>query len=49
MNDNVNMTLDYSTVAYNCRVESTELNTEEEEEKYVVTFDWKCLHRGNLS
>lgn len=49
VHDNVNMTLDDSTVAYNCRVESTELNTEEEEEKYVVTFDWKCLHRGNLS
>tara|TARA_R100000655_G_C2956982_1_gene188216 strand:- start:183 stop:620 length:438 start_codon:yes stop_codon:yes gene_type:complete len=49
IHDNVNMTLADSSVAYNCRLESTELNTEEEEEKYVVTLEWKCLHRGNLS
>ena len=47
--DNVNITLDDSTVAYNCRIESTEFNTEDDEEKYVVTFVWKCLHRGNLT
>ena len=49
IHDNINITLADSSVAYNCRVEGTELNTLDEEEKYVVTLIWKCLHRGNLS
>jgi len=49
IHDNINITLSDSSVAYNCVIEETELNTLDEEEKYVVTFVWKCLHRGNLS
>ena len=49
IHDNINITLTDSSVAYNCVIEETELNTLDDEEKYVVTFVWKCLHRGNLS
>ena len=49
IHDNVSMTLSDSSVAYNCRVESTELGTDEEETSYVVSWEWKCLHRGNLA
>ena len=49
IHDNVSMTLSDSSVAYNCRIESTELGTDEEETAYVVSWDWKCLHRGNLA
>ena len=34
---------------YNCRVESTELNSGDDEEVYIVAWDWKCLHRANLA
>ena len=49
IHDNINMTLADSSVAYNCKIQGTELNTLDEEEKYVVTFVWECLHRGNLT
>ena len=49
IHDNINITLEDSSVAYNCRIESTELNALEEEEEYVVQFVWKCIHRGNLA
>ena len=50
IHDNVNMTLSDSTVAYNCRLESTLLDVGDEDEKdYVVQWDWKCLHRSNLT
>ena len=49
IHDNVSMTLSDSSVAYNCRIESTELGTDEEETAYVVSWGWKCLHRGNLA
>ena len=49
IHDNVSMTLSDSSVAYNCRIESTELGTDEEETTYVVSWVWKCLHRGNLA
>ena len=49
VHDNINITLADSTVAYNCRIESTELNVLEEEEAYVVQFVWQCIHLGNLS
>ena len=43
------MTLSDSSVAYNSRIESTELGTDEEETSYVVSWVWKCLHRSNLT
>ena len=33
--------------AFNCRFESTELNTDEESNIYVVEWDYKCQHLGN--
>ena len=36
-------------LAYNCRLESTVLNSDEESGVYVVEWDWKCSHVGNIS
>ena len=47
IHDNVAMTLTDSTKAFNCRFESTDLNTDEEESTYVVQWIWKCQHLGN--
>ena len=49
IHDNINITLADSTVAYNCRIESTELNALEDEEEYVVQLVWQCIHHGNLA
>ena len=35
--------------AFNCRFESTELNTDEESNIYVVEWDYKCQYLGNVS
>ena len=34
--------------AFNCRFESTELNADEETGTYVVVWDYKCQHLGNV-
>ena len=49
IHDNMTMELGDSpaTEAFNCRLESTELNTDEEESTYVVQWVWKCQHLGN--
>ena len=47
IHDNISMTLADSTKAFNCRFESTDLNTDEEESSYVVQWVWKCQHLGN--
>ena len=47
--DNMSMTLADSSSAYNCRFESTDLNTEPESGIYVSELVWKCQHQGNLS
>ena len=44
IHDNVSMTLADSSDAINCRFESTELGTDEEENVYVVSWVWKCQH-----
>ena len=44
--DNSLMTLSDNTIAYNCRIESTEINTESEGE-YIVNMDFKCIHSNN--
>ena len=49
IHDNVSMTLSDSTNAFNCRFESTELNTEPESNIYVTEFIWKCQHLGNTA
>ena len=49
IHDNVAMTLSDSSNAFNCRFESTELNTDEEAGVYLTEWEWKCSHVGNIS
>ena len=46
LHDNVAMTLSDSTNAFNCRMQSTELNAGDED-MYVVEWEYKCMHLGN--
>ena len=50
IHDNVVMTLDdtNSTNAFNCRVESSSFDSSNSEE-HIVTWDYKCVHVGNIS
>ena len=48
IHDNVSMTLSDSSSAFNCRFESTELNADEESGIYVVLWEYKCQHLGNV-
>ena len=48
IHDNVTLTLSDSSVAYNCRMQNTTLNAGEED-MYVVEWEWKCLHKANLT
>ena len=34
--------------AFNCRFESTELNADEESGVYVVLWEYRCQHLGNV-
>ena len=49
IHDNITMTLSDSTVCFNCRVESTELNALDDENEYVVQFEWRGQHLGNTA
>ena len=54
IHDNVSMTLDKGSDAdssntFNCRFESTELNSDEESGIYVTKWTWACTHVGNIS
>ena len=48
VHDNIQMTLSDNTTAYNTRIETTELDVLDDEDKYVVQFELKCLHLSNL-
>ena len=48
IHDNVSMTLSDSTNAINCRLETTDLNTDEESGIYITEWAWKCQHLGNI-
>ncbi|MAH45226.1 hypothetical protein CMI37_05320 [Candidatus Pacearchaeota archaeon] len=52
IHDNTSMTYtnenSVTEQVYNCRAESTELNSGDDEDVYIVVWDWKCLHRTNL-
>ena len=53
IHDNVAMALDKGSDAdnsnlFNCRFESTELNSDEESGLYVTQWDYKCQHLGNI-
>ena len=52
IHDNISMTLDVgvdadSSSALNCRLDSTNLNTDDDESSYVVEWVYKCQHLGN--
>ena len=54
IHDNVSMTLDKgadadSSLAFNCRFDSTDLNTDEESNVYVVQWQYKCQHLSNAA
>ena len=53
IHDNVSMSYtnenSETELAFNCRLESTVLNSDEESGVYVVEWDWKCSHVGNIS
>ena len=44
IHDNVTMTLSDNSSSYNCRFDSTELGTDDEENVYIVSWVWKCQH-----
>ena len=47
IHDNTSVTLTDSSNLYNCRMETTELNPDEEAGVYVVQWEYKCQHLGN--
>ena len=49
IHDNTSVTLADSSNLYNCRMETTELNPDEESGSYVVQWEWKGQHTGNIS
>ena len=48
IHDNGAMTLTDSTNCFNCRLDSTELNALDDENEYVVQFQWRGQHLGNI-
>ena len=48
IHDNVAMTLSDSTNLFKCRMESTTLDAEADSESYVVLWDFKAMHMGNV-
>ena len=49
IHDNLIMTLADSSKVFEGRIESTTLNTLEEENEYVVEMVWKGQHTGNIN
>ena len=47
IHDNTAMTLSDSSKAVNCRMQSTQLNAGDDD-MYVVEWDYKCMHMGNI-
>ena len=48
IHDNTTMVLTNSSNCFNCRIEATELNALDDENEYVVQFEWRGQHLGNL-
>ena len=48
IHDNIIMTLSDNTKALDCRVQSTELNTDIVDCIYTVEMQWQCNHVGNI-
>ena len=50
IHENFTMTLSDSTTAFNCKIDSTELDADEDnEEYYIVNCNYTCQHIGNVS
>lgn len=51
IHDNITMDLDDTptTQCFNCRIESTELNALDDENEYVVQFEWRGQHHSNTA
>tara|TARA_Y100001963_G_scaffold77247_1_gene107092 strand:+ start:180 stop:629 length:450 start_codon:yes stop_codon:yes gene_type:complete len=49
IHDNMTITLADNTNLLNCRMETMELNPDEESGVYVVQWEWKGHHQGNFS
>ena len=47
ISDNISMTLSDSSSAVNCRIESTNYESSNQEGS-IVSFDYKCQHLGNV-
>ena len=45
---NASMELSDGTDAYNCRIEDTEINTDDTDE-YIVTLGFKCIHANDIT
>ena len=50
IHDNISMELGDTpaTNCFNCRIDSTELNALDDENEYVVQFEWRGQHLGNI-
>ena len=48
IHDNTAMVLTDSTNCFNCRIEATELNALDDENEYVVQFEWRGQHLSNM-
>tara|TARA_R110002153_G_scaffold141487_5_gene292557 strand:+ start:1416 stop:1853 length:438 start_codon:yes stop_codon:yes gene_type:complete len=48
IHDNMSITLTDSSRCINCRVETTELNALDDENEYVVQFEWLGQHTANI-
>lgn len=49
IHDNTSVTLSDNSNLYNCRMESMELSPDEESSVYLVQWEWKGQHTGNIS
>ena len=49
IHDNTSITLSDNSNLYNCRMESMELSPDEESSVYLVHWEWKGQHTGNIS
>ena len=48
IHDNTAMVLTDNSNCFNCRIEATELNALDDENEYVVQFEWRGQHLGNI-
>ena len=48
IHDNMAMTLSDDSNLFNCRMQSAELNAGDED-MYIVEWEYKCMHLGNIS